>query len=181
MRLAFFICASKAFGERVICARRGLRTKLHPQLGCQAYRCRSASEFEDLQDVVQRGRRALWCAVRVEHGDGALAGVPEAWLEQLPETVPISSGDHLPQGPSEGAEAHTLGEAGSTPAPATTPEPPAAPPADLAETIRQFVSARPRKLADVAASLNVTAAEIKAAVADAPPLKLKQGGWVGVV
>lgn len=42
----------------------------------------------------------------------------------------------------------------------------------------QMVEGRSRKLAEIAAELNVPAAEIKALLQTHPTLRLKQGGWV---
>jgi hypothetical protein len=48
------------------------------------------------------------------------------------------------------------------------------------ETLEALVTEKPRKIAELAATLNVSTTQIKAGIAANPRLKAKQGGWVGL-
>lgn len=187
MKLVFFICKSKGFGERLIRHRGGIRTKMNPALDCQAYRCKSAAEFEDLQEEVAKRGSGLWCAVRIETPDGRLLPA----CDVIGPVEAVSLPENTLQKPQDGQAAKSSGSypeaGGSSPPPATTlPENPPAqdspppPPADLPARILEAVKERPRKVAELAAALGHTTQDIKNAIGTNPELKAKQGGWVGL-
>lgn len=158
MNLVFIICSTKAFGERQIDRRLGVRTKLNQQLGCQAYVCRSYQEFETLQEQVKRPGKGLWCLVRDLQPDGRLLMPPFS----PPAPVPA------PAAPA--------------PAPAVVPPAPVQsspdPTRDLMSEVVAQITDRPRKLAELAAHLQVDPATLKPLIAESKQVRLKQGGWV---
>lgn len=151
MNLVFIICSTKAFGERQIDRRLGVRTKLNQQLGCQAYVCRSYEEFETLQEQVKKPGKGLWCLVRDLQPDGRLLKPPFS-----------------PPAPAPAAP---------VPAPAVVPPAPN-PDRDLMSEVVAQITDRPRKLAELAAHLQVDPTTLKPLIAESKQVRLKQGGWV---
>lgn len=180
MKLLFFIVCSKAFGSRVLSQRHSIRTRMNDHFQTEAYQCRDYAEFQMLQPIVAKQSSTLWCAVRCQDAQGQLHLPTE---DMIIGRFPI---DEI-QGALEAGGAHIPAEEGSIPSPVTVVETPVVPPQveelppeqfDLGGRIMQMVEGRSRKLAEIAAELNVPAAEIKALLQTHPTLRLKQGGWV---
>jgi hypothetical protein len=161
MNLVFIICSTKAFGERQIDRRLGVRTKLNQQLGCQAYICRSYEEFETLQEQVKKPGKGLWCLVREQQPDGRL--LKPGFSPPAPAPAPPIE----PRAPFD-------------PAPFFPPPPidPLNPDRDLMSEVVAQITDRPRKLAELAAHLQVDPATLKPLIAESKLVRLKQGGWV---
>ena len=167
MNLVFIICSTKAFGERQIDRRRGVRTRLNQQLGCQAYICKSYAEFEDLQEHVKNPSKGLWCLVRDQKPDGTLV---KPTIEAVPPVeVPKPVAPIAPIVPLD-----------PPPAIDPPPPPPSLTPEELTAQVVASVKERAKKLAELAAQFGVDAATLKPLIAESKEIRLKQGGWVGL-
>ena len=100
-KLAFFICAHKAFGAKTVDNRTGARTSWNPFLQCQAYRCKGPDEFQKL-NTAKVSHSGMWSAVLVDD-NGALRQLTDAdtvaTLEAQAASAPI-----IPQEPEAPTE-----------------------------------------------------------------------------